>query len=89
MLQITINNRSCTIFTSDLPDEITSLDIVFVANPFTKVQIPIDLVPMAKSWLYSIIDRCTCDFITYNNILQNTEDLRVIVANLRTLDETA
>jgi len=71
-IQIIVNNKHINLLDT-LPQEINSLNIAIL--------MPIRVRPEAifaiKKWLNALANNITCDFITYNNVLINTNEIKL------------
>lgn len=74
MLQILVNGYP-TELGAPLPSIITSLSISFQSHPFIPTKIPLNQIPTLKLWLNQLLDNCTCEFLAYNNTLQEVGTL--------------
>jgi len=75
MLTITINNQPTELGTP-LPNVIYQADIQLATHPMMRIPIPQSQIPLVESWCKTLITNATCEYITYNNILNLTSNLK-------------
>lgn len=75
MLTITVNNQP-TELGAPLPDAIYQADITLATHPLMRIPIPTYQIPIIKNWCKTLITNATCEYITYNNVLNLTSDLK-------------
>lgn len=72
MLQIYINGILFNLG-QPLPETITSLEIIYQA--LIPIQYPLDQDKAIKSWFNQLIDKCTCEYASYNHTLCRVDEL--------------
>lgn len=70
-LQIQINGMAIQLG-APLPSKIHHLSIQLLFP----IQLPIEQSSLVKQWLNQIIDNLDCEYISYNNILIPSKDLK-------------